>query len=119
MRKSIWDRESRLRLESLLKQGYSLQKIAEMFDLARPTIRAEVVRGITEEEKNERRWVMYRASRAMMSEIIEDVGEDNMRDALDELRREWSEHDRSNSSECVVEPVGDADADGRTVPVHR
>ena len=119
MRKSIWDRESRLRLESLLKQGYSLQKIAEMFDLTRPTIRAEVVRGITEEEKNERRWVMYRASRAMMSEIIEDVGEDNMKDALDELRREWSEHDRSNSSECVAEPVGDADADGCTVPVHR
>lgn len=108
MRKSVWDRDARLKLESLLKQGYSLSQVADKLGLTRTTVRAEVVRGITDEEQAERRWAMYRASRAMMNVIIEDVGVDAVEQALAELNEEWSEHDRSNDNGRTTKPVCDA-----------
>lgn len=97
MRLSSWNRESRLRLESYLKQGYSLPTVAKMMGVARPTIRAEVKKGITEEENAERRWTQYRASRAIYRDIIDEIGEDNIRQYINDLKREARNYDsRSN-----------------------
>ena len=112
MRKSTWDREKRLRLESLLKFGYGLQAVADRMELTRPTIREEINRGITEEEANERRWSQYRASRARLREFIDEVGADNVETALQELKKEWKLYDRNDNCRDANEPVSDAGTDG-------
>lgn len=88
MKRSSWNRDSRLELERLLKQGYTISYIASKMKVSRPTILDEVKHGITEDEYNERRYNQYRANKAHLLALFEDVPEDEIRDVLKELQAE-------------------------------
>ena len=52
------------------------------------TIRTEVKRGCTEKEYREKRYSQYKATRATLADVFEDVPEDEIRAALKELQTE-------------------------------
>lgn len=88
MRNSSWDRESRNQLEDILSKGYSLMQAADKVGKSYGTIRTEVKRGCTEEEYREKRYSQYKATRATLADVFEDVPEDEIRAALKELQTE-------------------------------
>ena len=88
MRSSSWDRESRSQLEEILSQGYTLLQVADKIGKSYGTVRTEVKRGCTEEEYREKRYTQYKATRATLAELFEDVPEDEIRKALKELQTE-------------------------------
>lgn len=87
-RRYSWNREARLELEQLLKQGYTISSIASKMNISRPTVLDEVKRGTTEDEYAERRYNQYRANKAHLLALFEDVPENEIKDVLDELQTE-------------------------------
>lgn len=78
----------RLKLEQYLKQGYTISYITNKFHLTRPTVLEEVKRGLTDEEYDERRYNQYRAYRAHLMELFEDVPQEDINDVLKQLQIE-------------------------------
>lgn len=88
MRRSTWNHASRLELEQYLKDGYKISFISEKMNRSRPTILEEVKRGITEDEYKERRYNQYRAAKAHLSVMFEDVPTEDIADVLKEMKQE-------------------------------
>lgn len=88
MKTNGWNRETRNQLEQLMRKGYTMAQAAEMLGKCYQTVRSEIIRGCTDEEYKERRYTQYRAARATLSELFEDVPEEEIRKALKELQTE-------------------------------
>lgn len=88
MRRSSWNREMRLELENYLKQGYTISAIANKIHLTRPTVLEEVKRGLSDEEYSERRYNQYRANKAHLMALFEDVPQEDIKDVLKQLQTE-------------------------------
>lgn len=58
--------EERILLESLLKDGKSIAEAALVLGIPRQSCHREVLRGVTEEERNHREWHKYNAMKAQM-----------------------------------------------------
>lgn len=88
MRTSGWDYEKRIQLEQIMSKGHTMAQAASMLGKCYQTIRSEIVRGCTDDEYKEKRYSQYKATRATLTELFEDVPEDEIRKALKELQSE-------------------------------
>lgn len=88
MRTSGWNRESRSQLEQIMSKGHTMAYAADALGKCYQTIRTEIIRGCTDEEYREKRYTQYKATRATLAELFEDVPEDEIRKALKELQSE-------------------------------
>ena len=88
MKTNGWNRETRNQLEQLMRKGYTMAQAAEMLGKCYQTVRSEIIRGCTDEEYKEKRYTQYRAARATLAELFEDVPEEEIRKALKELQTE-------------------------------
>lgn len=88
MKRSGWDRESRSQLEEIMSKGYGIQQAADMVGKSYGTVRTEIIRGCTDDEYREKRYSQYKATRATLVELFEDVPEEEIRKALKELQTE-------------------------------
>lgn len=71
-----WSIKDRERLQALCREGYTIARIVEVFDVSRVVINKELQRGLTEEEWRERRYVKYSIKKAILSEAKEKLGEE-------------------------------------------
>lgn len=88
MKTSGWNHESRSQLEQIMSKGYTMAQAAEMLGKCYQTIRTEIIRGCTDEEYKEKRYTQYKATRATLAELFEDVPEEEIRKVLKELQTE-------------------------------
>ena len=70
-----WSIKDRKRLQVLCREGFTIARIVEVFDVSRIVINKELQRGLTEEEWSERRYVKYSIKNAILSEAKEKLGE--------------------------------------------
>jgi len=71
-----WSIKDRKRLQVLCREGFTIARIVEVFDVSRVVINKELQRGLTEEEWNERRYVKYSIKKAILSEAKEKLGKE-------------------------------------------
>jgi len=71
-----WSIKDRERLQILCREGFTIARIVEVFDVSRVVINKELQRGLTEEEWSERRYVKYSIKNAILSEAKEKLGEE-------------------------------------------
>ena len=71
-----WSIKDRERLQVLCREGFTIARIVEVFDVSRVVINKELQRGLTEEEWSERRYVKYSIKNAILSEAKEKLGEE-------------------------------------------
>lgn len=71
-----WSIKDRKRLQVLCREGFTIAKILEIFEVSRVVINKELQRGLTEEEWSERRYVKYSIKKAILSEAKEKLGEE-------------------------------------------
>lgn len=88
MKTNGWNRETRNQLEQIMSKGHTMAQAAEMLGKCYQTVRSEIIRGCTDEEYKEKRYTQYKATRATLAELFEDVPEDEIRKALKELQSE-------------------------------
>lgn len=71
-----WSIKDRKRLQVLCREGFTIAKILEIFEVSRVVINKELQRGLTEEEWSERRYVKYSIKKAIISEAKEKLGKE-------------------------------------------
>lgn len=71
-----------------MSQGYTIQQAADKVGKSYGTVRTEIMRGCTEDEYKGKRYSQYKATRATLTELFENVPEDEVRKALKELQTE-------------------------------
>lgn len=77
-RLSKWDYKQRQNLKFLLLEGYMLGEISEAMHLSIPTIKLEILRGLTEEEGRAGRYVKYNPDLSLRNYVIDLIGEESL-----------------------------------------
>ncbi|MBS6799138.1 MAG: hypothetical protein KH297_04570 [Firmicutes bacterium] len=69
MAKVKWDYNMRNKLQLLLEEGFTLRRIADSFGVSYPNLKKEVLRGLSDEEYREKRYIKYSLEEAIMEEF--------------------------------------------------
>lgn len=77
-RLSKWDYKQRQNLKFLLLEGYQLGEISQAMHLSIPTIKLELMRGLSEEEGRLGRYVKYNPDLSLRNYVIELIGEEGL-----------------------------------------
>ncbi len=84
--KSNWTLEKRQQLEHLLAEGFNVNRIRELVGGSAATILKEIKRGVSEEEYNQKRFVKYSFKQAIYTEVLEDIGKEQLDVLLNEYK---------------------------------
>lgn len=73
-----WDLEKRKMLQYMIKEGYSVSKIAKEMDTTSSSIYSELKRGIPQEEYTNGQYVKYNACMALRNDAERVFGTDGL-----------------------------------------
>lgn len=74
----VWNYQMRKNLEYLLKEGYVVTEISKMLHISRPTVVAEIKRGLSPEDADKNRFVKYDVGLSIRNFVVGNVGEEGL-----------------------------------------